>query len=339
MTAKTTSQAEIERRCVRYPDLVPCREAFIDRRIPGCEGNENFTVIGPGVAEAADNHVHIRIPHGFNIGGARQAPGAINSQHSHETPEVFVVHFGEFRFHFGPDRQDGSIVLRAGDTISVPIRVFRGFENVGNKPGYLFAVLAEDDPGRVTWAPSVLKAAKGTGLVLLEDGRLVDTEAKGKLPPDSPVMQPLTETELGTFDRLQAADAEGSIARNNALVPDTNSPLSGTGIEECPVIGTISTEEGVRAGPISDCPGFHLRRVRMAPGSSIASHSRQEIEVLFVHRGNLLITWPDGSLELSQGDHLTLPVGLPRYWDCQGGETAEIVVIRGGSQPASPVWN
>ena len=339
MIAKTASQAEIERRCVRYPDLVPCREAFIDRRIPGCEGNENFTVIGPGVAESANGHVHIRIPHGFNIGGARQTPGAINSQHSHETAEIFVVHFGEFRFHFGPDRQDGSIILRAGDTISVPVRVFRGFENVGSKPGYLFAVLAEDDPGRVTWAPSVLEAARGTGLVLLEDGRLVDTKGKSELPPTTPVMRPLTETELETFDRLQAADAEGSIARNDVLVPDANSPLSGAGIEECPVIGTASTEEGVRAGLISDCPGFHLRRMRMAPGSSIAPHSRQEIEVLFIHRGNLRIAWQDGSLELGQGDHLTLPAGLPRNWNCQGGETAEIVVIRGGPQPARPVWH
>ena len=339
MTTTTASQAEMERRCVRFPELVPCREAFIDRRIPGCEGNENFTVIGPGVAEAADQYVHIRIPHGFNIGGARQTPGAINSQHSHETAEIFVVHFGEFRFHFGPDREDGSILLYAGDTISVPVRVFRGFENVGSKPGYLFAVLAKDEPGRVTWAPSVLEAAKGTGLVLLEDGQLIDTKGGNEPTITSPVMQPLTKTELGSFKRLQAADAHGCIARSDSLIPDTNSPLSGTGIEECPVIGTISAEEGVRAGPISDCPEFHLRRVRMAPGSSIALHSRREIEVLFVHRGQLLISWQDGSLELGQGDHLTLPVGLPRHWSCQGPETADIVVMRGGLQPARPVWH
>ncbi|MDP6881851.1 MAG: cupin domain-containing protein, partial [Alteromonas macleodii] len=62
----------LSERLVRYEELIPCRNAFIDTRSPGSDQKENFTIIGPGVAENPDQHVHIAIPHGFNIGGARQ---------------------------------------------------------------------------------------------------------------------------------------------------------------------------------------------------------------------------------------------------------------------------
>jgi len=84
---------KLSERLVRYRDLEPCRTAFIDTRSPGSDKKENFTIIGPGVAENPDQHVHITLPHGFNIGGARQPPHCLNSQHSHLTNEVFVGHF------------------------------------------------------------------------------------------------------------------------------------------------------------------------------------------------------------------------------------------------------
>ena len=65
----------IENRAVRYQSLIPCTSAFIDTRSPGSDKKENFTIIGPGVAENPEQHVHISIPHGFNIGGARQPAG------------------------------------------------------------------------------------------------------------------------------------------------------------------------------------------------------------------------------------------------------------------------
>ena len=113
-------------RVVHYADLKPCTTAFIDTRTPGSKEKENFTIIGPGVAENPDQHVHIEIPHGFNIGGARQPPGCVNSQHSHETAEVFVVHSGTWAFHMGPNKEDGDVVLNPGDTISIPVHTFRG---------------------------------------------------------------------------------------------------------------------------------------------------------------------------------------------------------------------
>ena len=71
---RTWDENALEARVVRYDDLQPCRNAFIDARTPGSDAKENFTIIGPGVAENPEQYVHISEAHGFNIGGARQPP-------------------------------------------------------------------------------------------------------------------------------------------------------------------------------------------------------------------------------------------------------------------------
>ena len=83
------SNDEMEKRIVRYGELKPCKTAFIDAHTPGSDQKENFTIIGGGVSESPDQHVHISIPHGFNIGAAGQPPKCRNSLHSHRTAEVF----------------------------------------------------------------------------------------------------------------------------------------------------------------------------------------------------------------------------------------------------------
>ena len=82
-------QTEMEKRIVRYGDLKPCKTAFIDAHTPGSNQKENFTIIGGGVSESADQHVHINDTPGFNIGAAGQPPNCRNSLHSHTTAEVF----------------------------------------------------------------------------------------------------------------------------------------------------------------------------------------------------------------------------------------------------------
>ena len=64
---------DLSQRIVRYGDLVPCRTAFIDAHTPGSDQKENFTIIGGGVSESADQHVHISETPGFNIGAAGTA--------------------------------------------------------------------------------------------------------------------------------------------------------------------------------------------------------------------------------------------------------------------------
>ena len=68
------SNFNIRDRLVRFGELVPCKSAFIDAHTPGSNLKENFTIIGAGVSENPDQHVHINIPHGINIGAAVQPP-------------------------------------------------------------------------------------------------------------------------------------------------------------------------------------------------------------------------------------------------------------------------
>ena len=54
--------------------------------------------------------------------------------------------------------------------------MFRGFQNVSDQQALMFVVLGENDPGVITWTPSLLKKAKETGMVLLNDNSLIDLE-------------------------------------------------------------------------------------------------------------------------------------------------------------------
>lgn len=287
-TQKRWTAEAMETRVVRYADLRPCYNAFIDTRSPGSEAKENFTVIGPGVSENPEQYVHIAEPHGFNIGGARQPPGCVNSQHSHDTAEVFVVHSGHWRFDLGEHGDDAQIVLHPGDVISLPTQMFRGFTNVGDDTGYLFAVLGGDDPGRVLWAPGVFDMAAAHGLVLLESGQLIDTTAGQAVPDGAPPMPRTSAEQVAALNRATARDAERLVWR----------ATSGTGV--APIIG--------HGGALDWPHPFTLDRMDIVSDRATPAAP----EVLFVHTGALTISWDGGPLTLGAGDTMTVPVGLER---------------------------
>ena len=286
--ARRWTVGEMESRVVRYADLRPCYNAFIDTRTPGSEAKENFTIIGPGVSENPEQHVHIAEPHGFNIGGARQPPGCVNSQHSHDTAESFVAHTGIWRFDLGEHGDDAQVVLHPGDTISIPTRTFRGFTNIstGDEPGFLFGLLGQDDPGRVTWAPQVFDMAKDYGLVLLEDGSLVDTARGQSVPDGKHPMPPTSPAQVAALTRYTQVQAEALVVR----AADRVGPIIGPG------------------APLGWDHGYTLDR--LVNPHETATPDRAE--VLFVHSGDLTVTWDDGALTLGTGDTMTVPVGLER---------------------------
>ena len=86
------SQHKMEDRIVRYGELIPCKTAFIDAHTPGSDQKENFTIIGGGVSESPDQHVHIAIPHGFN----KAPPGNLQSA---ETPCMITILLRYFSFY------------------------------------------------------------------------------------------------------------------------------------------------------------------------------------------------------------------------------------------------
>jgi mannose-6-phosphate isomerase-like protein (cupin superfamily) len=327
----------MQERLVRYADLRPCSNAFIDSHTPGSDRKENFTIIGPGVAENPEQYVHIRDSHGFNIGAARQPPGCTNSQHSHETAEVFVIHHGGFRFKTGEHGDAGFVDLAPGDVISIPSRAFRGFDTVGDQESFMFSVLGGDDPGRVTWAPYVFEAAAQYGLVLLANGSLVDTRKGERVPADVAPMPVTNVHDIAMLKQLSGSDIQACTVKRSALRAAPRGPFARLiGVEECPIIGGANPVEGMPAGSLNWPHGFHVRALNIAPGASIPRHLRIEEEVLLMHRGALQIDWAEGSLTLNSGDTMTVPKGLVRSYCNVGKLPAELYVVRGGDHPAAP---
>jgi quercetin dioxygenase-like cupin family protein len=332
---------EMESRLVRYKELVPCTTAFIDARTPGSEKKENFTIIGPGVSENPDQHIHVPISHGFNIGGARQPKGTINSQHSHVSEEVFLVHSGKWAFRSGVNGTDGEVVLEAGDVISLPINVFRGFECLSDGDSFLFAILGGDDPGHVTWAPQVFEQAKHHGLVLTESGLLVDTSAGEMVPEGEIECVPISDAQVESFDRVDSEGLEKFVIRHGD--EEGASSLSilterAVGAKETALLGEECLNEKIGPGPIATKHGFHFRKLDLAPDASIPLHSRHEEEVVFVHQGCAVLAWEGNELTISQGDTLSIPIGLERAWSNRSVSDTVLYVVRGGDNPQAPDW-
>ena len=305
---------DLEARVVRYADLKPCYNAFIDTRTPGSEAKENFTIVGPGVSENPAQHVHIAEPHGFNIGGARQPPHCVNSQHSHETAEVFLAHSGRWRFDLGENGEDAQVEMGPGDLISLPTRAFRGFTNIGDETGFLWAVLGGDDPGRVTWAPRVFEMAKDYGLMLMENGSLIDTAA-GQTPPAGVApMAPTTPEQVRALRRFTPAEAEALVARAPVRAEPGEALLIGPG------------------GPLDWSHGFNVSRLVLAPGGEAPAHARSEPDVFFVHEGEVELVMGDAVTRLGPGDTATVPSGVRRALRSASG--AVMFAVRGGDRPS-----
>jgi len=230
---------------IRYAELVPCRTAFIDAHTPGSDQKENFTIIGGGVSESSNQHVHIKDTPGFNIGAAGQPPKCRNSLHSHRTAEVFFVLSGRWRFFWGRWGNAGEVILEAGDIFNIPTGMFRGFENIGADYGMIMAILGGDDAGGgVIWAPQVIEDAKAHGLVLGENGKLYDSKKNEVLPEDVAPMPLMTDEHLALMAEPAVCDVVPRwVARYLNLLA-----LSSDGPTE--VIG--------ENGQIFDRPGFKV---------------------------------------------------------------------------------
>ena len=239
------NELNINNRLVRYGELIPCKTAFIDTHTPGSDQKENFTIIGSGVSENPEQHVHISIPHGFNIGAAGQPPKCNNSLHSHRTAEVFFVLSGRWRFFWGRYGNAGEVILEKGDIFNIPTGIFRGFENIGESYGMLMAILGGDDAGGgVIWAPEVLSEAKKHGLILSEKGKIYDTLKDQQIPNDENEMKPLKDDELKNFPEYTTSEV---VPYYVARYLDLYSLSYET---SCKVIG--------EKGKIYDKPGFEV---------------------------------------------------------------------------------
>ncbi|WP_298632842.1 cupin domain-containing protein [uncultured Umboniibacter sp.] len=326
----------IAQRVLRYDELVPCTTAFIDARTPGSDKKQNYCLIGQGVAENPGQVVHIKYPHPFDIGAAKQPNGCKNSHHSHDTAEVFVVHKGSWKFTWGEHGTDGEAVLEEGDTISIPTNVFRGFENVGNDEGFLFCILGlnkDGSAGQVHWAPYVYEQATKHGLVLLDDGRLLDTLAGDVVPEDAVLCTPTTAADVPNFDSMTVEQMLRCVITNDQLAEQPVGGLNGNGVKEIAVVGAASTDEALPAAKMAWTHGFSSRRLQLEPNASTAAHTRAEEEVLFVHNGCLSVTVDGEEWVLNEGDLITIPVGSTRSFRNSADVLCDVIVARGADVP------
>ncbi|MCL4188122.1 MAG: cupin domain-containing protein [Rhodobacteraceae bacterium] len=318
------SPEEMERNIVRYGDLRPCRTAFIDAHTPGSNQKENFTIIGGGVSEAADQHVHIRQTPGFNIGAAGQPPKCRNSLHSHRTAEVFFVLKGRWRFFWGRRGTAGEVVLEEGDIFNIPTGIFRGFENIGLDYGMIMAILGGDDAGGgVIWAPQVIEEARAHGLVLGANGRLYDGKKGERLPDGVGPMPLLTEVELAAFPEPGTAEViPGHVARYWDLVALADR-------RPATVIGA--------QGRLRDRPGFEVAFVTRGSAAEGLGESDRPT-VLMPVKGHWRLSWPQGSATLAPGDTCLVPARLPHAVVPSMTGEAALYRVTGTGDPAGPTW-
>ncbi|BDW86372.1 cupin domain-containing protein [Roseicyclus marinus] len=311
---------EMEARIVRYGDLRPCKTAFIDAHTPGSNQKENFTIIGGGVSESPDQHVHIRDTPGFNIGAAGQPPKCRNSLHSHRTAEVFFVLKGRWRFFWGRWGTAGEVVLEEGDIFNIPTGIFRGFENIGTDYGMIMAILGGDDAGGgVIWAPQVIEDARDHGLVLGRNGKLYDTKQGQHLPDGVDPMPLLTDAELAAFPEPTTAD----------VVPDF--------VARYWDLMALSDRQPARViaadGVLRDRPGFE---VEFLSRGSIPDtpYTTERHEVLMPMRGHWRLSWDGGATVLNPGDTMAVPPGIARSLTPSMTGEASLYRVRNTDDPA-----
>ena len=289
------SPEKMQARIVRYGDLIPCKTAFIDAHTPGSDQKENFTIIGGGVSESPDQHVHIADKIGFNIGAAGQPPKCRNSLHSHRTAEVFFVLKGRWRFFWGRWGNAGEVVLEEGDIFNIPTGIFRGFENIGNDYGMIMAILGGDDAGGgVIWAPQVIEDAQDHGLVLGENGKLYDSKQGQTLPEGVSSMPVLSAEQLEDYPEPSTADVVPNfVARYWDMMALADK-------QPAKVIGADAM--------LRDRPGFEVELLgRGSLGDNEQSHDRNT--VLMPMRGHWRLDWAGTREVLNPGDTCAIPPG------------------------------
>ena len=323
MTTQITPD-QMDARIVRYGDMKPCKTAFIDAHTPGSDQKENFTIIGAGVSESPDQHVHIKETPGFNIGAAGQPPKVRNSLHVHRTAEVFFVLKGRWRFFWGRWGTAGEVILNEGDIFNIPTGIFRGFENVGTDYGMLMAILGGDDAGGgVVWAPQVIEDAREHGLILGANGRLYNTSAGQNLPDGIKPMAVLDDAALAAIPEPTTSEVVPRyIARFWDLMALSNTQPA----------DVISAQ-----GALRDKPGFEvdfISRNSLAP----TPYQTPRHEILMPLHGHWRMAWQDGEAILNAGDTCAVPPNLPHSITPAVSGAAAMYRVRNTDDKPGATW-
>lgn len=192
----------------------------------------------------------------------------------------------------------------------------------------MFCILGKDDPGHVTWAPYVFENAKKHGLVLLDDGRLVDTSKGEKIPEDGVQISPTTADEAAKLIRLTAREVEKCVVTQSQLQEKAqNSAPDIEGVAEVKVIaGKSDTSDAAESVfPWPHC--FSMTKTLLAPIAD-QFYISEEDEVIFVHEGGISVEIDDNVIQLSNGDLITIPAKKKRRITNVSEAVAELLKVQ-----------
>lgn len=344
-------ESSLRARLIAFDSLRYSTEAFIDYRIPECSPKFNYALIGPGVSQNPNQPVSLRERHGFQVGAVSMPHGKMNPPHMHFTCEVFICVRGEWEIQWGFNPGHRSARIRAGDIISVPTWIYRGFRNVGIDDGFMFTILGGDDTGGILWGPTTLEAAARQGVRLTEDYRIID-EARGeRLQPPLRPLEPMTPDEIGALRDWSEEQMARRIARADALCWGQNSLLDSClpdhGGVLAPVIGLgISEDRGVEA-PVSNAHGVSVEWLRLPAGGRIGRHRLAEKQVVIAIEGDLDIDIESGSSNCIQSLHgreaawdtYALPADLWRCLHNRGSGPVRALLLTAGDHRKRIEWS
>lgn len=348
------SPEEVRRRTILRSDWVPCKAAFIDCRTPGSDKKDNYSFIGTGVSQNAEQFVNLEDPHGFNLGAAGMPKGVTNNLHLHFTAEVFINFGGTYRLRWGADGKQGEFVSTDGDIISVPTWIFRGFTNEGADEGILLTILGHDDTGGIIWGPSVLKEAATHGLFLTSDNRLIDTVAGDVVTDDVDLITPMDQVEIDKLDAYTPEEFRGRVVtpadRRFVEHPFLCSGLPGGGVHLAPVIGYGMVEDRRAVPQLHEQHGFSAAWMRGRMGDGMLSHRHDRPEVVTAKSGTWRVHVNEGDarvhVDLGPLDSFSVPAGAWRaveVLDTTAGQsampdTAELLVVCAGDDRVRLDW-
>ena len=339
--------AELQRRLIRRTDHVSCAEAFIDCRMPGSVPKDNFSFIGPGVTQSAEQFVNLREPHGFNFGAAGLPPGVTNNQHLHFTSETFIAAGSRFTLRWGAAGDEGEMEMNPGDIACMPPWMFRGFTNTGDAYGLMLTVLGGDDTGGIIWSPEVMRRARATGLYLGRDNQLIDTaRPDGSLadaPAESGLLPLMPAHEVAALRRRTVAEMRGRallLAERDFRPATLDALLPGHGWQLAPAVGFGLSQHRDHAPRVMEPQGFSVEWLRVGPGQSTAPFFTDEAMVLLqmgpslevqINRGAAMLT-----TTLGEHDALSVPAGAWRSLVNRSDAPAEAIVVLAGSLRKQP---
>lgn len=336
MSDVVLSAAEVDRRIIPPEDFAADDEAFVDVRLPNSGGKLNYSIIGPGVSQNPDQHVNISELHGFNVGAAGVPPGCVNNQHLHFTAEVFVSTAHEWEIRVGIE-SDQTFIAPPKSIVSAPTWMFRGFKNVSDEDGILYAVLGGDDTGGIVWSPKVLQQAALTGLYLRADNTLLDTEARDEITDDSKLIGPMSEKDIAELRLYTDVELRGRMVTQDDLVWSDrallDSVLPGHASELAPVIGWGMTMDRNHVPPITNPHTFSLEWLRTPAGNAVGFHRHHDTQVLMSVEGEWQITFNRGDDQItrtiSSETFVSIPRGVWRSFANVGEADALMLVVNG----------